>query len=382
MSHTDHSPRLRVALLNHAYVARENQKSLSSLAKYVDVMAIAPSRLQKPGLGMTSVEAERSTKLDLVFKRPLFAKGQYLLDSFGRELARFRPDVVHVEYAPWTPVSLQTALLMRRHAPRAKLVLSVRKNTYLPSGPPTELLKMWFRTAVDRRVDGYFAESDIARKMAIELFGTEPSRIYLGRQLGVDVELFSPRQDVRQGGPMTVGFVGELRPRKGILELVDAAAEVVASGRDVTLRVLGRGPLEADLRTRAKNAPWLEIEAPVPHAEVAPFLRTCDAFAMPSRNEPDHQEHDGHAVMEAMACGVPVIMTRSGILPELAVDGGALFVREAHVTDLAAAIKTLYDAAPSAAALGRAARAVAVAEFALEAVATRRARIYEEVCNG
>jgi glycosyltransferase involved in cell wall biosynthesis len=111
-------------------------------------------------------------------------------------------------------------------------------------------------------------------------------------------------------------------------------------------------------------------------------LQACDLFAFPSRNEPDHQEHDGHALMEAMAVGLASVATRSGIIGELTDSEATHFVRESVHGDLVAALRDVVVHPERRAAMGRRARALAELRFGLESLARRRRRIYEDVRHG
>ncbi|MBT6118266.1 MAG: glycosyltransferase, partial [Rhodospirillaceae bacterium] len=96
--------------------------------------------------------------------------------------------------------------------------------------------------------------------------------------------------------------------------------------------------LAAPLAARAREENWLDVAPTVPHAAVAPFLRGLDLFCLPAHVLPDHEEHDAHALMEAMACGIACIGTRSGIIPELLDGKTGLLVPPADPPALAEAI--------------------------------------------
>ncbi|MEM9694726.1 MAG: glycosyltransferase [Myxococcota bacterium] len=371
---------LRVMIINHAYAARENRKSLVALAENVDVLALAPDHLAGTSLGLSSPRSDPLEAGDpVVLKRAAYLKQKLLLAPFVDEMRSFGPDVIHVETAPWIPITWETLALARVAAPKAKLVLTLRKNTYVHGRPPFEWVKAAARRLIDPHVHAYVAESEMTRALWENLFGLERRRSYLCPQLGVDTTHFTPADECpAKSAHLTVGYVGRLEPAKGIPELLDAVEEAAAS-MPLQLHLLGHGSLQSSLRRRAQSAEWLEVHEAVEHEQVAGFLRRCDVFAMPSRNLPDHQEHDGHALMEAMACGLPAIITRSGILPELATTDTAFFVRERHPSDIQRALRQAGDQTLRTAMGGRA-RSRAVELFSLSALARRRHLIYEEVC--
>ncbi len=160
--------------------------------------------------------------------------------------------------------------------------------------------------------------------------------------------------------------VGEISPRKGQLDTLRAAAQL-RKGRGGTTRFvfIGTEQCNDDYRRALQEAgarpelagavTWLGLRDDVPrllpHAAVAIL--------------PSHQEPFGLAGLEAMACGVPLVATSVGGIPEVVEPGiTGLLVPARNPGALAAAIGSLLDDPARRAAMGAAARARAVAEFA------------------
>ena len=139
-----------------------------------------------------------------------------------------------------------------------------------------------------------------------------------------------------------VGIVATLRSWKGHRYLLDALA-LIADTR-VKVVIVGGGPGEANLRRQAAD---LGLASRVIMAgqcdDVVPWLRSFDAFVLPSyANEGVPQ-----AIMQAMACRLPIITTNVGAIGEVARDGvTALMVRPQDADALAAAVLRLRDDAP------------------------------------
>ena len=109
--------------------------------------------------------------------------------------------------------------------------------------------------------------------------------------------------------------VGRMSPEKGTTHLVDAFAE--ASRRDGNLRLamLGDGPLEAEVRDRIGSHGLQDrvvLPGVVPHPETPEWYRAADLFVLPSLHE-----GSPNALLEALACGTPVVSTRVGDVTEL-----------------------------------------------------------------
>jgi glycosyltransferase involved in cell wall biosynthesis len=152
-----------------------------------------------------------------------------------------------------------------------------------------------------------------------------------------------PEPHVSRGnGALEVGFVGSLEPRKGVLDLIEAAGSFLAEHPQARLVVIGQPPpgddgrYAAEIRAAAASSPGAEriqFAGHVPNAgaEIARF----DLLVIPS-----HAEPLASVTGEAAAVGVPVVATSVGGLPEGVGEGGVL-VPPHDPRALAGAISTL-----------------------------------------
>lgn len=109
--------------------------------------------------------------------------------------------------------------------------------------------------------------------------------------------------------------VGRLVPWKGIKLLIDVVNELTSSIPDLFLVVVGSGPQLRELAQRAERIGLRDrvtFTGTVPHETVIQFLRAADLFVLNSA-----YEGLSHSILEAMAVGTPVAVTRSGGNPEL-----------------------------------------------------------------
>src|SRR5206468_943807 len=126
---------------------------------------------------------------------------------------------------------------------------------------------------------------------------------------GVDPELFAPGPPSAKeaGRPFTIGFAGRLVPEKGVALLVEACAGLQS---EFSLVILGRGPERAAIETLGRQAGLADhmiLRDPVPSVRMPDELRQLDVLVLPSRRQPNWAEQFGRVLVEAMACGVPVI---------------------------------------------------------------------------
>ncbi|MGQ9588115.1 MAG: MSMEG_0565 family glycosyltransferase [Thermoplasmata archaeon] len=164
---------------------------------------------------------------------------------------------------------------------------------------------------------------------------------------GLDAEDFS-HLPPRTSTVPTVLFVGGLEPRKGLEFLIHAMEKVIEEFQEARLIAVGktgfRGTDEWSwfmaLADRLRIGEHMEFHESVPQETLLAFYSDCDLLAMPSRTE-----GWGLALMEAMACGKPVVASRAGGIPELVRDGvDGMLVPPGDVRGLAdSIIKLLRD---------------------------------------
>ena len=186
---------------------------------------------------------------------------------------------------------------------------------------------------------------------------------------GVDLARFVPAPATSTGrAPVTVATLANLRPEKGLLQLVEAAAVVAQKAPRARFVIWGDGPLRSDLDAlvRARGLTGT-VEMPGPTRQPETALRGCDVFVLPSLSEAS-----SNVVLEAMGTGLPVVATRVGGLPGLVEDEGTgLLVPPNDVPALAQAILRLLETPGLAAEMGARGRARALGEFSLERMAER-----------
>lgn len=161
---------------------------------------------------------------------------------------------------------------------------------------------------------------------------------------------------------------------KGHRDAIEALAILRARKRRVHLLICGDGPegdgLQKRIAARALND-CATMLPPLPHAELFPLMRACDAFVLAS-----HVEGFGMAPAEAMSLGVPVIATDIPGAREVATPNSALLVPPRNPPALARAVETLMDDFDARVAFSKHGRAHIVAHFEAERVAEVWARFY------
>ncbi len=172
-------------------------------------------------------------------------------------------------------------------------------------------------------------------------------------------------------------------PEKGVDVLLRACA-ALPPALDWTLHLLGDGPERGRLADTARE---LSIDGQVrflgrvPSTQASQFYRTLDVLALPSLSRPNWVEQFGRVLTEAMACGVPVIGSRSGEIPWVIGDAGRIFP-EGDVGSLAAILAELASDPTQRSALAAAGRARVLSHFTQAQVAAETAAVYRAMLRG
>ena len=255
----------------------------------------------------------------------------------------------------------------------------VAHHHHLDRSPLNRLIERRVVDAADRLIVG----SEFARRQLAAELGCRTEHVAVV-PYGVD-ERFAPRPRradlaARYGlgaAPVAL-FLGGLKPRKNLPLLLETWARVMARVPDARLVVGGGGPLRPELERYARRlgvSGRVVFTGYVPEADKVDLLNLADVFVFPSA-----MEGFGLAVGEAMSCGLPVVASDRGSIPELVVDGeGGVLCDPAVPERFAAALHALLTDPGRRAALGRANRARVDARFRWDRCVAATAAIYEEM---
>lgn len=168
---------------------------------------------------------------------------------------------------------------------------------------------------------------------------------------------------------VVVGYAGRLEPGKGVLPFAEALADVMDVRPRVRALWVGHGECEPALRAQAEAHGHGARHAWVPWtADVFPYFAALDVLALPSVG----RETFGRVLVEAQACGVPVLGSRNGGIPEALVDGETgVLLPPGDVPAWRDALLALADDPARRARMGMAGRAFVVREFDARAIAAR-----------
>jgi glycosyltransferase involved in cell wall biosynthesis len=164
---------------------------------------------------------------------------------------------------------------------------------------------------------------------------------------GIDPNEFTPEIDGREPGwnhCSVILFVGRLHAEKGVFDLLDAYGRIVRDRPDVKLVFIGEGPHRIALERQIAERKYTRVSlvGTVKNRDLPPYMRAATLFVSPAVTTKRWEEYVGMTNIQAMACGTPVISTRSGAIPEYVPDREAgILVPERSPAQLADAMMLL-----------------------------------------
>jgi len=212
---------------------------------------------------------------------------------------------------------------------RIPMILSTER-TYYPEDftkkIPLKILDKTINKIVRNGVDVMTAHCTAAKEFMIKELGVKREIKVI--PVGVDTKLFKPMKSKEQhltSGELKILTVARLHKYKGLNYLIEAMKILHKEIPDAKLYILGKGPEDPSLKKLVENLALEDvvnfIKTPIPNHQMPELYAECDIYMQPSIIEPF-----GIAVLEAMACGKPVIGTKVGGMKDTIVDGETGFL--------------------------------------------------------
>lgn len=223
----------------------------------------------------------------------------------------------YIKEAPW---------LYNFHSPWGEEFKISKFHKYNGIGNPPLFLQQKIRTWIEGRVldrcDRIIILSEFMKERLAKIHGMAHKSIIIPGCVNTD--LFSPLDDQTSyrkelGLPpdkIILFTVRNLRPRMGLMNLIEAIADIAPIGIKVHLVIAGKGELTEKLKKYALKrevCDQITFTGHVPEDDLPKYYRAADLFLLPT----EYLEGFGMVTMEALASGLPVIATPVGATPEI-----------------------------------------------------------------
>ena len=290
-------------------------------------------------------------------------KLQFPLFRLVRIMRQYRPHIVHTRN--WGAIEAVAAAKLAG----VPVVVHSEHGYEVDMFAGLPMRRRLFRRAAYAMTDAIFAVTRELRDFHARQAWIRPELMGVMYN-GVDTQRFAPCKETRAamrkelGLPeesFVVGTVGRLVSIKDHQTLMKAAALLLGSGIDVRVLLVGSGPEREKLQSLATDALEGRVSFAGDSKRVLGMLNAMDVFVLPSLNE-----GMSNTLLEAMACGLPVLATNVGGNPEIIENNinGCLFA-PGDIERLANKLKLLARDPPLIHQLGTAARNRAIESFSL-----------------
>jgi glycosyltransferase involved in cell wall biosynthesis len=380
----------KVAILRGPLLSPYEMQSYEPLKKEFELVAFTPHQtnfdvssidipkesLWCPIAGQVAFERERRK---LQVGRDALTGNTHSFCGLAERLKGF--DLYHIMDQPYC-FSFEAALAKRDYG--GKLVVSQWEN--IPHHNEEKFMERHIKKTVKEQADLFLVMSGLAERALLEE-GVTPEKI---KRLygGVDVDHFSPGkadEKLRKslGIPASgflVLYVGRISQSKGIFTLLQAAKELVSEDPDYHFLLVGRDEVDA-AGWAAENGLGHSVHLAgfVPYDQMPKYYRLGRVLVLPSLPDKRQQEQFGYALAEALACGVPVVGSDCGAVPEVVGDPNRIFPA-GSVEGLVKILKKLKRTHSTS--MKTKARQRATELFSAEKLSKSLARIYWELLEG
>jgi len=220
--------------------------------------------------------------------------------------------------------------------------------------------------------------------------GVKPDRISVVPS-GLDCEKFKPLEKDEAAKKLGISedsvkilFVGRLVPEKGILDLLNAFSKLLKKNLDVELVIVGSGAINMQFKIRQlvadlKIGSKVKFLGHIEYSQMPQIHNLADIFCLPSVPTKNWAEQFGYSMVEAMACGKPVITTSTGSIPEIVKDRSTgILVKPNNPTALESALEELVVNERERQIFGNNGRKWVLQSFEANMIAGKLAQTYEK----
>jgi glycosyltransferase involved in cell wall biosynthesis len=312
---------MKVLMISKACVRGSYHKKLEELAKFDDIelTVIVPPYWQERGQKII-LERNHTEAYELVVEK-MALNGHFHLHFYpnlGAQVRRLKPDIMHIDEEAYNLATFQAMRLAVSTGARALFFTWQNLLRHYPF-PFRQMERYIYRHAA-HAIAGNREGMDVLRGKGYQ------GPVTVIPQFGVDPEIYKPSPlDVKAPSPFQIGYAGRLVEEKGVGLLLRAVAGLK---EDWLLSILGDGPFKPELERLTQELDIgnrVTFESPLPSAKMPSYYKRLNVLVLPSRTRRHWKEQFGRVLIEAMACGIPVVGSDSGEIPQVIGGAGLIF---------------------------------------------------------
>ncbi|KAA5806375.1 glycosyltransferase [Thermoanaerobacterium thermosaccharolyticum] len=242
-----------------------------------------------------------------------------------KALLKSKPDIIDIHEEPYSLSCIEIIFLKSIFSRKSKVVFYSAQNILKRYPFPFNLFE---KIAYKCSKAAYTCSSEVTSVLIKKGYKKKIMEIPLGideklYRPGIDIEDINKKYDLDS---FTIGFIGRIEYQKGIFDLIEALN--LMKEYKWKCIIVGNGSSLSDVKKKVEEY-WLADRviftgAVVPE-DIPLYMNAMDVLIVPSRTTSNWKEQFGRVIAEAMACGLPVIGSDSGAIPEVIGSGGVIF---------------------------------------------------------
>jgi glycosyltransferase involved in cell wall biosynthesis len=355
---------MKVAIIRGAFLNPFEIQNYYSLAKKYKLTCFSSKFPINSHIGLPLQKLWSLTDIPIPYKyqifNRLFKDAHYLL-GLENKLRNF--DIVHVAetYYHYT----YQAIRAKQKGIVKKVISTVWE--VIPFNNETLPGRKNLKQIALKEIDHFIAVTTPAKKALLKE-GVAESKISV-IPMGVDIHRFKPGK-VKRKKVTNILYIGRLVKEKGIEDLLNAYQVLKTEFKNLKLTLIGSGPLKNKCqRSRA-------IIKSIPYSQIHKEYQKADIFVLPTSGSSTWQEQFGMVAVEALATGLPIIISDTEVLREVC-QGAALYFKPGDSLALTQKLHQLIINSKLRKELTKTARSLAFHHYDSRKIAAKIAKIYE-----
>jgi len=367
---------MRILMVSKACLVGTYQTKLEEIARFEDVeLTVVVPPVWNDASGPVLLERSHTDGYRLIVD-PIRFNGDFHLHHYPKlkqRVAEIQPDIIHIDEEPY---NLATWLAWRQaRSFGAKSLFFSWQNLERRYPFPFSKMENQVLHGVDYALMGNQEAVQVWKNKGY----TGPYKVI--PQFGVNPEIFHPPPSRDSGRGFIIGSANRrLVPEKGVDLLLHAAAKLPGIWR---IHIVGEGPERPKLEQLARElriSDRVHFDGTISSAAMPAYLQQLDVLVLSSRTKPNWKEQFGRALVEAMACEVPVVGSDSGEIPHVINAAGLLFPED-DVGALRSLLLKLMQSEELRRELGQRGRQRVLSLYTQSQIAAQTVAVYRDMLN-
>lgn len=324
---------MKLLIISHPCVTSVNQQFYAEVERQKNwkLTIVAPSNWKNEYGNQINPKRWHEYQGELL-TIPIWKSGSIPLHTyralFISLLKELQPDAIYVHHEPYAAATAQI-YLANLMSIKAAIGFYSAQNIFKSYPIPFKQLENWvlqtsqFAFPVSQSVERVLKEKNYQNLSTVLPLAIDPTLYTPNLQSSKLADQWRTRDD-----EVILGYLGRIVREKGLRTLLLALSRIL--DLPWKLVMVGSGAYEIELKAFAEELRLnhrIMFLGYVPHLDAPRYLSAFDALIIPSETQPNWKEQFGRVIIEAIACGTPVIGSNSGEIPYLikATGGGLVF---------------------------------------------------------